>query len=239
MFKRSVIHLPYSPQLQPLVRLSGYANLLAAVLFTVQTVLLLMAVDLLTAASDGNWTLFLDQLAQNDTLYSWIKILFIALRVSYIPLVIGYAVAGWQINRPATALFLGFSAVAFPIILVSQLIQWSLVPLADDFVTASGATADAAVMLTKMIYTIGDYSDTFVNLVLFVGLNVTWTVIVGDADSPHPRLHFWWLIALIVLPFTQLGDSALFGVLNLLNAPLTAIFFVMMGGFVLRFRPKP
>lgn len=236
--KKNKIYLDYDPKYQGIVRIAAYLFFASFAIFIVQVVLLITNIELFINVRTGDWDNFLRGIAASPNQFILIKVNFIALRVCYILMFLGYIIAVWKLNRSASLSFLGFALVSLPVIMVSQVFQISLLPLAQDYMNtlaASGitqATDSAYLLIAKNIYTATDYGDAFVNLVLFNGLLISWAIIARN--KPHPRFFFWWLITLAVLP---IGRFIGLEILGLLNAVLTAIFLLIMGIFMLRFEP--
>ncbi len=236
--KKKIIYLDYDPKYQEIVRTAAYLFFVSFAIFIVQVVLLITNIELFSNAITGDWDNFLKGIDASSNQFILIKVNFIALRICYILMFLGYIIAVWKLNRSASLSFLGFALVSLPVILVSQVFQISLVPLAQDYMNALASsgitqTTDSSYLLiAKMIYTATDYGDAFVNLVLFNGLLISWAII--SRNKPHPRYFFWWLITLAILP---LGRVIGLEILGLLNAVLTAIFLLLMGFFMLRFEP--
>ncbi len=236
--KNNKIYLDYDPKYQGIVRIAAYLFFASFAIFIVQVVLLITNIELFINVRTGDWDNFLRGIAASPNQFILIKVNFIALRVCYILMFLGYIIAVWKLNRSASLSFLGFALVSLPVIMVSQVFQISLLPLAQDYMNtlaASGitqATDSAYLLIAKIIYTATDYGDAFVNLVLFNGLLISWAIIARN--KPHPRFFFWWLITLAVLP---IGRFIGLEFLGLINAVLTAIFLLIMGIFMLRFEP--
>jgi hypothetical protein len=81
-----------------------------------------------------------------------------------------------------------------------------------------------------MIYTMTDWGDSFVAIVLFNGLLISWAIIAFR--KPRPRYFAWWILLLAVFPPGRLIGVPILG---LANAVLTGLFFVVLAFFVLRF----
>ena len=79
-----------------------------------------------------------------------------------------------------------------------------------------------------------DMGDAFVNLILFNGIFVSW--LFNAFQKPHPKWLGWWIIVLVIPPFSRVIGLPILG---LANATLTGLFFVVMGVFMLRFEPLP
>lgn len=174
----------------------------------------------------------------NANQFALFKVDFLAQHTIYVITCLGTIVAVWKINPSAALSFLSFTLVALPVILVVQVFQPALVPLAQDHVnalTVSGATEavrSAYLVSANVLYTMTDMGDAFVALVLFNGIFVSWLFIAFQ--KPHPKWLGWCIIVLALLPFGRVMGLPLFG---LANATLTGLFFVVMGFFMLRFEP--
>ena len=234
------IYLDYDPKYQGIVKTAACLWFVCFAIFMLQVFLLVSNLKLFNYAGTGDWNNFLQLLNTNANQFALIKVGFLALRTIYVITFLGYIVAVWKINPSAALSFLGFTLVSLPVILVVQVFQLALVPLAHDYVSAltvSGVTEavkSAYLVSANLLYTMTEMGDSFVNLVLFNGAFVSMLFIAFQ--KPHPKWLGWWIIVLAILPF---GRVIGLPILGLANATLTGLFFVVMGFFMLRFEPLP
>ncbi len=236
------IYLDYDPQYQGIVKTAAYLWFVCFAIFMLQVFLVVSNLKLFNYAYTGDWNNFLQLLNTNANQFALFKVNFLALRTIYVITFLGYIVAVWKIHPSAALSLLGFTLVTLPVILVVQVFQLALVPLAHDYVSAltvSGVTEavkSAYLVSANLLYTMTDMGDAFVILVLFNGMFVSWLFIAFQ--KPHPKWLGWWIIVLALLPFGRVIDLPLLGLaLGLANATLTGLFFVVMGFFMLRFEP--
>jgi hypothetical protein len=177
------IYLDYDPKYQGIVKTAAYLWFVCFAIFMLQVVLLINNLKLFNYASTGDWNNFLQLLNTNANQFALIKVGFLALRTIYVITCLGYIVAVWKINPSAALSFLGFTLVTLPVILVVQVFQLALVPLAHEYVSAlavSGVTEaikSAYLVSANILYTMTDMGDTFVALVLFNAMFIAWLFI--------------------------------------------------------------
>ena len=230
------IYLDYDPKYQGIIKTAAYMMFACTAIFLVQVVLLISNTQLFGYAGIGDWDKFLRMIDTNAIPFIVINLNFIALRVLYIVVFLGYIVATWNLNKSAALSYLGFALVSLPVILVSHVFQLSLTPLAHEYVKAAinpGSTEALSYLINaKMVYTMTDWGDAFVAIVLFNGLLISWLFIAFK--KPHPKYYGWWILLLIVLP---IGRFVGLPILGLANAFLTALFILVTGIMMLRFTP--
>ncbi len=232
------IYLDYDPKYQGIVKTAAYLWFVCFAIFMLQVFLLVSNLKLFNYAGTGDWNNFLQLLNTNANQFALIKVGFLALRTIYVITCLGYIVAVWKMNKSAALSFLGFTLVTLPVILVVQVFQLALVPLAHEYVSVlavSGVTEavkSAYLVSASLLYRMTDIGDAFVALVLFNGMFISWLFIAFQ--KPHPKWLGWWIIVLALLPFGRVIGMPILG---LANATLTGLFFVVMGFFMLRFEP--
>jgi hypothetical protein len=222
--------------LRPLYRLAGYAFLLQGIIFVALAVLIPANTDLVAAHGEVDFASLLTQLDESPTSFLAIKALFIALRTLYGVSLVGMAYVWWTKNRSAAILVVSFILVSIPIINIAQLMSMALVPLAGDY-AAAASIGDAAAMAAleadaSNIYRIGEYLDTFVNVVPFVGLLASMFWLSTRVEGLE-RIR-WILPLLMVLPFNRYVDvEAVKLVSSLLNVVATGAYFFLMARFMI------
>jgi hypothetical protein len=232
------IYLDYDPKYQGIVKTAAYLWFVCFAIFMLQVVLLISNLQLFNYASTGDWSNFLQMLSAKANQFALIKVGFLALRTIYVITCLGYIVAVWKINKSAALSFLGFTLVSLPVILIVQVFQLALVPLAHDYVSAlavpgiTEAIKSSYLVSASLLYRMTDMGDAFVALLLFNGIFISWLFIAFQ--KPHPKWLGWWIIVLALLPFGRVIGMPILG---LANAVLTGLFFVVMAFFMLRFEP--
>ena len=225
------------PGLKGLVKVSGYLFIAQFLLFVAYVIFLISSTEFNAPSSTIDWRDFLSELSQNGTSFFMSKIVLLALRTSYTLSFVGVAIIFWEKNKVAATFLVSFILVSVAIINTAQLMGMAIIPFAQDhaLAVANGESVRIASIEATVqgIYTVQEYLDTFVNTVTFNGLFICLFII---SNKEHGLRNIKWLIPIMfIIPYNKFFDLPELISLGagLLNVVVTALYFILMGIFLL------
>ncbi len=227
---------------QNLAGYAGYLFIAQFILFVGFTILLPSNTQFFEPSSTIVTTDFLAELSQNPNIFFILKSILLALRTCYALSFVFVAILFWEKNKIASASLVSFTLISVAIINVAQLMGLALIPSANDYAMAISQGDQIRMVSLEVsahgIYAVQEYLDTFVNTVTFNGIFLTLFAI--SYSETGLRYTKWLIPIMMILPYNKFFDPPVFVSLgaSLLNVVVTAIYFLLMGRFLLKMRSQ-
>ncbi|MEM8857306.1 MAG: hypothetical protein AAGD96_03245 [Chloroflexota bacterium] len=223
---------------QKLAQYSAYLLFAQFLLFVGFAIALLTNSQFFVSASVVVIADFLTELSTNSTGYLLAKSILLALRTCYILSFIFIAILFWKKAPISSAVVASSMLLSAAIINVAQLMGIALIPMAQEYAAAVSQSDQVRIAALEAsafgIFAVQDYLDVFVNVVTF---NIFFVGMFGILNHEERLKNVKWLIPImIILPFNRFFElpGLLSGAAGLTNVIVTAVFFVLLGRFLLK-----
>lgn len=207
-------------------------------LFVGFTIALLTNSQFFVSASAVVMDDFLTELNQGPAGFFIAKSILLALRTCYILSFIFMAILFWKETPISSAVVASSMLLSASIINIAQLMGIALIPMAQEYGTALAQSDQVRMTALEAsafgIFAIQDYLDVFVNTVTF---NIFFVGLFGMLNHEDRLKNVKWLIpVMMILPFNRFLDlpGLVSGAAGLTNVIVTAVFFVLLGQFLLK-----
>ncbi|WP_445364295.1 hypothetical protein ACJJIQ_08255 [Microbulbifer sp. ANSA003] len=221
-----------------LAKVSGYLFFIQFILFVGFIILLPNNIQFFKPSSTIQMGDFLIALGQTPNEFIILKLILLALRTCYALSFVFIAVLFWENSKVASAALISFTLVSVAIINIAQLLGLALIPIANDYTSSLALGDDIRTISLETsafgIYVAQELLDTFVNTVTFNGIFVCLFAI--SCYKVELKYTKWLIPIMMILPYNRFFDlpAVLSLVSGLLNVIVTAIYFLLMGFFLLK-----